>query len=136
MGRGRLRRDPKWQTESQQGFYNYRRKARCRNRRSKPNPSEAGGAGQGVPERLARDDLSGAEDGKIVWQKWIDSDVMSAPDRGPMTKSMPRPFPAPSTSFKQKDGAILSAQRSRATQRSGHRWQQRLSDQAGRQRQG
>ena len=52
--------------------------------------------------------------GKIVWQKWIDSDVMSAPvavdDEVYATT-----FSGTVYKFKQKDGEILSANRSRAT---------------------
>lgn len=52
--------------------------------------------------------------GKIVWQKWIDSDVMSAPvavdDEVYATT-----FAGTVYKFKQKDGAIISAHRSRAT---------------------
>ncbi len=52
--------------------------------------------------------------GKIVWQKWIDSDVMSAPvavdDEVYATT-----FSGTVYKFKQKDGDILSVQRSRAT---------------------
>ena len=52
--------------------------------------------------------------GKIVWQKWIDSDVMSAPiaiDDEVYATS----FSGTVYKFKQKDGEIVSAQRSRAT---------------------
>ena len=52
--------------------------------------------------------------GKIVWQKWIDSDVMSAPvavdDEVYATT-----FSGTVYKFKQKDGEILSVNRSRAT---------------------
>jgi Ca-activated chloride channel family protein len=52
--------------------------------------------------------------GKILWQKWIDSDVMSAPvavdDEVYATT-----FAGTVYKFKQKDGVILSAHRSRAT---------------------
>ena len=52
--------------------------------------------------------------GKILWQKWIDSDVMSAPvavdDEVYATT-----FAGTVYKFKQKDGEVLSAQRSRAT---------------------
>lgn len=52
--------------------------------------------------------------GKILWQKWIDSDVMSAPvavdDEVYATT-----FSGNVYKFKQKDGDILSATRSRAT---------------------
>ena len=52
--------------------------------------------------------------GKILWQKWIDSDVMSAPvavDEEVYATS----FAGTVYKFKQKDGDIVSAQRSRAT---------------------
>jgi len=52
--------------------------------------------------------------GKIIWQKWIDSDVMSAPvavDDEVYATS----FAGTVYKFKQSDGAIVSAQRSRAT---------------------
>ncbi len=52
--------------------------------------------------------------GKILWQKWIDSDVMSAPvcvDDEVYATS----FSGTVYKFKQKDGAIVSATRSRAT---------------------
>ena len=52
--------------------------------------------------------------GKVVWQKWIDSDVMSAPvavdDEVYATT-----FSGTVYKFKQKDGEVLSAHRSRAT---------------------
>jgi outer membrane protein assembly factor BamB len=52
--------------------------------------------------------------GKILWQKWIDSDVMSAPvavdDEVYATT-----FSGTVYKFKQNDGAILAAHRSRAT---------------------
>src|SRR5207249_11042229 len=52
--------------------------------------------------------------GKILWQKWIDSDVMSAPvavdDEVYATT-----FSGTVYKFKQKNGDIVSAQRSRAT---------------------
>lgn len=52
--------------------------------------------------------------GKILWQKWIDSDVMSAPvavdDEVYATT-----FSGTVYKFKQKDGDIVSAERSRAT---------------------
>lgn len=52
--------------------------------------------------------------GKILWQKWIDSDVMSAPvavdDEVYATT-----FSGTVYKFKQKDGTILSALKSRAT---------------------
>jgi outer membrane protein assembly factor BamB len=52
--------------------------------------------------------------GKILWQKWIDSDVMSAPvavdDEVYATT-----FAGTVYQFKQKDGEIVSAHRSRAT---------------------
>ncbi len=52
--------------------------------------------------------------GKILWQKWIDSDVMSAPvavdDEVYATT-----FAGTVYKFKQKDGDIVSAHRSRAT---------------------
>jgi Ca-activated chloride channel family protein len=52
--------------------------------------------------------------GKILWQKWIDSDVMSAPvavdDEVYATT-----FSGTVYKFKQKDGEIVSAHRSRAT---------------------
>lgn len=52
--------------------------------------------------------------GKILWQRWIDSDVMSAPvavDDEVYATS----FAGTVYKFKQKDGTIISAQRSRAT---------------------
>jgi len=52
--------------------------------------------------------------GKILWQRWIDSDVMSAPvavDDEIYATS----FAGTVYKFKQSDGTILSAQRSRAT---------------------
>src|SRR5207247_7479851 len=52
--------------------------------------------------------------GKILWQKWIDSDVMSAPvavDDEVYATS----FAGTVYKFQQGDGAILSAQRSNAT---------------------
>ena len=52
--------------------------------------------------------------GKILWQKWIDSDVMSAPvavDDEVYATS----FAGTVYKFKQKDGEIVSAKRSRAT---------------------
>src|SRR5207253_7022743 len=52
--------------------------------------------------------------GKILWQKWIDSDVMSAPvavDDEVYATS----FAGTVYKFKQKDGEIVSAHRSRAT---------------------
>lgn len=52
--------------------------------------------------------------GKILWQKWIDSDVMSAPvavDEEVYATS----FAGTVYKFKQKDGEIVSATRSRAT---------------------
>jgi len=52
--------------------------------------------------------------GKILWQRWIDSDVMSAPvaiDDELYATS----FAGTVYKFQQKDGAILSAQRSNAT---------------------
>ncbi len=52
--------------------------------------------------------------GKILWQRWIDSDVMSAPvavDDEVYATS----FAGTVYKFKQNDGAIISAQRSRAT---------------------
>jgi Ca-activated chloride channel homolog len=52
--------------------------------------------------------------GKILWQKWIDSDVMSAPvavdDEVYATT-----FAGTVYKFKQKDGEIISAHKSRAT---------------------
>jgi Ca-activated chloride channel family protein len=52
--------------------------------------------------------------GKIVWQKWIDSDVMSAPVAVD-DEIYATTFSGTVYKFKQKDGAIVSAQRSRAT---------------------
>ncbi len=52
--------------------------------------------------------------GKILWQKWIDSDVMSAPvavDDEVYATS----FAGTVYKFKQKDGNIIAAHRSRAT---------------------
>jgi outer membrane protein assembly factor BamB len=52
--------------------------------------------------------------GKILWQKWIDSDVMSAPvavDDEIYATS----FAGTVYKFKQNDGTIISAHRSRAT---------------------
>jgi Ca-activated chloride channel family protein len=52
--------------------------------------------------------------GKIIWQKWIDSDVMSAPvaiDDEVYATS----FAGTVYKFKQKDGEIVSAHRTRAT---------------------
>lgn len=52
--------------------------------------------------------------GKIVWQKWIDSDVMSAPVAVD-DEIYATTFAGTVYKFKQADGAILSAHRSRAT---------------------
>ena len=52
--------------------------------------------------------------GKILWQKWIDSDVMSAPVAVD-DEVFATTFAGTVYKFKQSDGAILSAHRSRAT---------------------
>lgn len=52
--------------------------------------------------------------GKIVWQKWIDSDVMSAPVAVD-DEIYATTFSGTVYKFKQKDGVIVSATRSRAT---------------------
>jgi Ca-activated chloride channel family protein len=82
-------------------------------------PALGGAAPAGAPAK-ARPNASHVmiclelKTGKIVWQKWIDSDVMSAPvavdDEVYATT-----FSGTVYKFKQQDGAILSVQRSRAT---------------------
>jgi outer membrane protein assembly factor BamB len=73
-----------------------------------------GGAGKGHPpcsHVLAAFDL---KSGKILWQRWIDSDVMSAPvavDKELYVTS----FAGVVYKFDQEDGKILSAMKSRAT---------------------
>ena len=52
--------------------------------------------------------------GKIVWQKWIDSDVMSAPVAVD-DEIYATTFSGTVYKFKQNDGTIISAHRSRAT---------------------
>jgi outer membrane protein assembly factor BamB len=52
--------------------------------------------------------------GKILWQKWIDSDVMSAPVAVD-DEIYATTFSGTVYKFKQKDGTIVSAYRSRAT---------------------
>jgi outer membrane protein assembly factor BamB len=52
--------------------------------------------------------------GKIVWQKWIDSDVMSAPVAVD-NEIYATTFSGTVYKFKQDDGTIISAHRSRAT---------------------
>ncbi|MGE3804115.1 MAG: PQQ-binding-like beta-propeller repeat protein [Gemmataceae bacterium] len=70
--------------------------------------------GKGAPpcsHVLAAFDL---KSGKILWQRWIDSDVMSAPvavDKELYVTS----FAGVVYRFKQKDGEIVSARKSRAT---------------------
>src|SRR6185503_957151 len=52
--------------------------------------------------------------GKILWQKWIDSDVMSAPVAVD-DEVYAATFSGTVYKFRQNDGEIISAQRSRAT---------------------
>jgi outer membrane protein assembly factor BamB len=52
--------------------------------------------------------------GKVLWQKWIDSDVMSAPVAVD-DEIYATTFAGTVYKFKQKDGGIVSAHRSRAT---------------------
>ncbi|CEF49324.1 unnamed protein product [uncultured bacterium] len=52
--------------------------------------------------------------GKVLWQKWIDSDVMSAPVAVD-DEVYAATFSGTVYKFKQKDGEIISAHRSRAT---------------------
>ncbi|MCB1192829.1 MAG: PQQ-binding-like beta-propeller repeat protein [Leptospiraceae bacterium] len=53
--------------------------------------------------------------GKILWQKWIDSDVMSSPVAEKDGLLYVTTFSGTIYSFKQSDGSILSAQKTRAT---------------------
>lgn len=71
----------------------------------KPRPKEASHV-------LACLDL---KTGKILWQRWIDSDVMSAPVAADNDELYATSFGGTVYKFKQSDGTILSAVKSRAT---------------------
>jgi outer membrane protein assembly factor BamB len=85
----------------------------------KKGPPAANAAGQAAPAKtappcshvLAAFDL---KTGKILWQRWIDSDVMSTPVAidGELYVTS---FGGTVYKFKQADGTIVSATRSRAT---------------------
>jgi outer membrane protein assembly factor BamB len=78
---------------------------------AKPERPAGGRAGPPCSHVLACFDL---KTGKILWQRWIDSDVMSAPvaiDDELYATS----FAGIVYKFKQSDGTVLSATRSRAT---------------------
>jgi outer membrane protein assembly factor BamB len=77
---------------------------------------KAGNGGQAAQKPPATHVLAcfDLKTGKILWQRWIDSDVMSAPvavDREVFVTS----FGGNVYKFKQDDGAILSTRRMRAT---------------------
>lgn len=82
-----------------------------------PPPPKKGGAQPAAKKRPNASHVFIAlelKTGKILWQKWIDSDVMSAPvavDDEVYAAS----FSGTVYKFKQKDGEIVSATRSRAT---------------------
>src|SRR5436309_2187482 len=101
-----------------------------------PAAAVAKGGGKAMPpcsHALAAFDL---KTGNILWQRWIDSDVMSAPvavDDELYATS----FAGTVYKFKQSDGTILSATKSRATSAPvivGRNiyWSQRADDGRGR----